>query len=350
MSKTFIFIILFVLSSNLIGQITNIPDPKFEQALIDQGIDSDGVVNGQVFTVAIESLTNLDVSWSEIEDLTGIEDFINLTRLDVSQNRLISLDVSSLVYLENLNFGNPAFDVGIINNITNIDLSNNPELTWVTCSFNYDLTTINLSNNPNLERFFASNCSLSNFDVSNNPLLRILFLGNNIDEFPNDFSNLDLSNNPNLEQLGVNQINLEELNVQSGNNKVLTIFNATENPNLLCIQVDDEIAAVNGEPPYDSWNIAPNSSYSEDCLFGIEDALLKNNISLYPNPVEDIVHLRNDSFAEINQVSFYNMNGRAIHVKELKALTFDLSSLQSGVYFVKIIMDKGSLTKKVVKE
>ena len=36
------------LSTYISAQTTAIPDINFEQALVDQGIDSDGVVNGEV--------------------------------------------------------------------------------------------------------------------------------------------------------------------------------------------------------------------------------------------------------------------------------------------------------------
>ena len=40
----FIVIAIFLLKTPLKAQITSIPDANFEQALIDQGIDSDGAV------------------------------------------------------------------------------------------------------------------------------------------------------------------------------------------------------------------------------------------------------------------------------------------------------------------
>jgi hypothetical protein len=43
---TILIVLLFVNTS--IAQTTAIPDAAFEQALIDLGIDSDGVINGQV--------------------------------------------------------------------------------------------------------------------------------------------------------------------------------------------------------------------------------------------------------------------------------------------------------------
>src|SRR5690554_3111579 len=54
----------------LFAQYTLIPDPNFEQALIDLGIDSGGVVNGQVLTSDIETVVALDISHRGINDNT----------------------------------------------------------------------------------------------------------------------------------------------------------------------------------------------------------------------------------------------------------------------------------------
>ena len=60
---------------------TLIPDAKFEDKLIALGIDRDGK-NGKVATESIAALTSLDVSYSSITDLTGIQDFVALKTLN----------------------------------------------------------------------------------------------------------------------------------------------------------------------------------------------------------------------------------------------------------------------------
>ena len=73
--KTIITILTVVLLSQAISaQTTLIPDANFEQALIDRGYDT-GTPDGSVPTANISSIDSLDVSWKNISDLTGIEDF-----------------------------------------------------------------------------------------------------------------------------------------------------------------------------------------------------------------------------------------------------------------------------------
>ena len=72
--------------------LTYVPDDNFEQALIDLGYDD--VLDDHVVTDSINSVTFLDVSNDSISDLTGIQDFTALTRLECNDNQLTSLDVS----------------------------------------------------------------------------------------------------------------------------------------------------------------------------------------------------------------------------------------------------------------
>jgi len=83
------------------AQTTAIPDPNFEQALINQGYDT-GVPNGSVLTANISGLTALTVSNANIISLVGIEDFTALLTLNCSSNDIDSLDLSQNTALTDL--------------------------------------------------------------------------------------------------------------------------------------------------------------------------------------------------------------------------------------------------------
>ena len=59
--KTWPFLFLFMYAIDLHTQTTAIPDANFEKALIDLGIDKDGLINGSVATENISGITSLDV-------------------------------------------------------------------------------------------------------------------------------------------------------------------------------------------------------------------------------------------------------------------------------------------------
>ena len=267
------------------AQITLIPDSGFEQALIDLGIDSDGIINGQVLTIDIEGVIILDVNYSNIQDLTGIEDFAALEILDVSGNELIALNVSS-----------------------------------------------------NIE-------------------LKELYCNSQQGAFSMYFTELDLSQNINLEVLYCeNLAYLENLNLKNGNNQILTVElscefegNPCELSELYCVQVDDESAANNNEPPYNTWFIQANFIYSEDCSLSIP-ALLEDRFIIYPNPTTNLLTIQNQNNLKIDSVSLYDTLGRKVMESNEATESMDVSNLTAGVYFIHITTDRGIETKKIIKK
>ena len=155
------------LGFTLVGfsQTTLIPDPNFEQALIDLGYDT-APINGSVPTANISSVTNLEVSYRNIADLTGLEDFTDLTILSCDNIQLTSIDLSNNTALEYLFCAN--------NQLTSIDVSNNTTLEVLICE-NNQLTSLDVTNNNALTNFNFSYNQLTSIDVSNNIALNGLF-------------------------------------------------------------------------------------------------------------------------------------------------------------------------------
>ena len=83
MKKT--LLILLFCTNLFFGQYTLIPDPVFEQNLINKQLDNDGL-NGQVLTSNISSITQLSLTslsggFALIYNLQGIEGFMALEKL-----------------------------------------------------------------------------------------------------------------------------------------------------------------------------------------------------------------------------------------------------------------------------
>ena len=198
-----------------------IPDPNFEQALIDLGIDSDGTINQRIPRHDAEAVKSLDVGNKNIADLTGIEDFVSLTSLSCNGNQLTSLDMS----------GNTALTYLLCsdNDITELDVSHNTSLLYLFCSDN-NLTSLNVLNNTSLLRLDCGINQIENIDVSNNTALTQLFCHSNkltqidathntvLTKFiceNNQITSLDLSNNTALTSLNCGKNQLSILDVSS---------------------------------------------------------------------------------------------------------------------------------------
>lgn len=298
------------------AQTINIPDPVFEQVLIDKEIDSDGIVNGQILTadalaVTTLTITSPNIGTNNIEDLTGIEGFTNLESLTVTVTMIDELNVNTLTKLKHLN-----------------------------CAGNM----------------------LTNLDVSNNHLLEYLDIYSTGDVLPiNSITQIDLSNNPNIKTLvaagGINYINLKN----GHNNPDITINISSGSwgvpPEVIqghtCIEVDNPTAAQNNQLPYSAWTIShANKTYAlvADCSLSTKD-FTKDAVSVYPNPVSDVLHFDVKNESTIEKAVLFNISGRTVReYNEISNNALSVSDLQSGTYILKLVSNKGAFTQKVIKK
>ena len=134
---------------------TFIPDNAFEQKLIDLGYDD--IIDNFVDTELIQSIQSLNLSASNINDLTGIESFSSLTNLNVSGNGLFFIDTYSIPNLQELNADN-----NLISGINTFDIPNIQKLSLN----NNQLTFIDVSNNSNLVSLRINSNSIESIDLS----------------------------------------------------------------------------------------------------------------------------------------------------------------------------------------
>ena len=451
-------LIFFLFVNIIISQTTYVPDNNFEQALIDLGYDD--VLDDYVLTANISEVILLNLDSKNINDLTGIEDFLNLeeldcrsnqlTYLDVTQNtaleilsclynQLTSLDVTQNTALISLYFNSnqlTSLDVSqntsLIklgcrsNQLSSLDISNNTVLTDLYCD-NNQLSSLDLTQNVALKVLFCYNNQLTNLDVTQNTALfyfscndnqltnlnvtqntiltNLLFSNNQISSINltqntiltdlhcysnqlssinlaqntalsylqcysnqltsiditqntaltflnlnnNQLSSLDVSNNIALTDLYCIGNQLTSLNVKNGNNSLITTFNSTINTSLTCIDVDNEIDANAGTGSYSAWSKDATATYSEDCAaLGLNDKILAQSITLYPNPVSNFLTI--DSSISISKVEVYSLLGQK--VKEINSgfNSIPMGNLSKGMYIVRVQSENGFATKKLIKQ
>ena len=219
-------------NDNAFPSITNIPDPNFEQYLVDLGIDSDGIINGQVLTEDINSIYELNLNNRNIVDLTGIQDFSALSILNAQGNSISSIDISQNPHLRTINLLN--------NNLSELNISNNTKLKNLYIRSN-NIQSIDLSNNVDLLRLDIADNQFSNLNISNNnALINLTITDNNI-------SSLDVSDKSSLEILSASNNNLSSLDITNNtlledlrlaNNQIVNL-NITNNSNLDYIDVSN---------------------------------------------------------------------------------------------------------------
>jgi len=243
---------------NVTPQLTYVPDDNFENYLEANGMGDGIALNDFVFTSAIDTVTNLDVSNQNILDMTGIENLIYLIDLDCSNNQISNIDVSYNTALKYLECN--------ANQLTALDVSSNTVLDYLYCSSN-QLTSIDVSGATVLNYLACRDNQLTSLDVSNNTVLTTLSCSDNL------FTSLDLRN---------------------GNNSNFIIFNAQGNSNLNCIDVDDSAwstanwSLANGNIDVQHYFSTNCSAVPFDCTDSLEvtDVIIDNtnltmNIAIY---------------------------------------------------------------------
>lgn len=306
-----LFAIFF--AGTTLAQITAIPDPAFEKALVDLNIDSDGIVNGQVLTADIENIVELDfstlydneASYDEgiIEDFTGIEGFNSLEVLNISNLWIELPDDQANVF--NFNYNLKTF----IADQSSVDSS--PFL----C-----IPKVDFSNLANLESIsFYNNCNLSLIDLKNPSVTR------------------------------------ENLSIDLSHEYWDPPFTST-----VCIKVNDSQAATSNAFPYNTWDVVvqlPDENgyayvdytFSSTCTLSISEFDFMNSLIIYPNPVKDKLWIENPNQINVDRVEIYTVSGKIVGSFSMVSNFIDVQHLKAGMYFVKFYSEHSSITLKFLK-
>lgn len=82
----------------------------------------------------------------------------------------------------------------------------------------------------------------------------------------------------------------------------------------------------------------------------VKDTFLKNLIKVYPNPTNNYINLSVSEKVKLNKINLYNVIGKTVLKIKPKSKSIDISSLNNGIYFLKVedeIGNKG--TFKILK-
>lgn len=154
-------------------------------------------------------------------------------------------------------------------------------------------------------------------------------------------------------------INLNENNIQ--NVKFDNLFTYTETPTMTQyrsnspwvsgVALGDTNIIFNNEAVTTTFNARKFSITvieAQNEALNIDEVLL-SNLSIYPNPVKDILNIGTTEI--LKAVSVFSVNGSKVYdAEDITSNAIDLSTLTSGIYILKIETNKGSEFKKLIKE
>ncbi len=257
MRKIYVLFFLLLVSYVASAQIITFPDVAFKNKLLQASpantiakdingvaITIDTNADGEIEVSEALLVYELDVYIGSISDLSGIENFLNLTHLNCGLNNLTSLDVSSLVNLQELKCVNN--DIAMLNvngltslqtlhcagnELTTIDVSTLTSLVDLWCSGNL-LTTLQVNTLTNLEILDCRFNELTNLTINLPNLIEL-------DCQENLLSTLDVNGSPNITTLLCNDNSLQTLSISNLSN--LTVLEA-QNNELQTLELIDLIA------------------------------------------------------------------------------------------------------------
>jgi hypothetical protein len=345
MKKTFTLLFIILVGYSIKAQIVNIPDTNFKNALISLGVDTNN--NGEIEFTEAEAVDSLDISGKGIEDLTGIEAFINIEYLNCSLQELLYLNLGNAINLKTLDYHNTWISL--------LNLSSCNLLKKLNCS-STNTHILNISNCTHLEEL---NCSLNiigNLDLSNALSLKIL------DCHYNGLVSLNLSSNDSLVYLNCSENFMETLNVphNHGNqleyldcrgDMFLETLDLSYNYNLtyLDLRADELYEVCVWTLPFPPAGITFFGNGIADyiiCNTNIPEAPISSNpkSKLYPNPTSGKLTI-ND--AGVKKIEVLNLSGALLLTKE-NSSELNLTGYAKGIYLVKIYTDKGISVEKVI--
>ncbi len=265
----------------------------------------------------------------------------------------INSDVTNLNGLSNL-ISIDTFNINSCNDLENLEgLENLEHVNYFLIQDNWKLSSISslssLTSVEHLEIDFNNNLvdlsGLENLETVSKKLI-----------FSNLSSLTSLHGLENLESVG------DEMEISWNN--ALTSIDAINNmnPTSFRIYLNGNLSKCAVQPVCEQIGVDPSrvfiannkpncNSVSEieaQCQLSITEADLSENLSLFPNPVSSILNIEISKTISFQKTIIYSTLGKRI--LETSEKQINLETLSSGIYFVEVVTDMGSVTKKIVKE
>ena len=391
-----ILILILGLTFQFVGaQTINFQDINFKNALLDLPINynSNGTIfpmidannDDEITQAEAQLVQKLNLSYAELNDLTGLQYFTNLKSFESLFFNGTSFIYPTLINLENLTLSNAVTGQS---NLVNLNLSSNVNLKTVSCytsaatinvnnlsqltnltlsgnftslnvndaedllflSVQAPLSSLNLSNNTKLINISLSGTTFTSLNLSTCLNLEIIEITNG------EMQTLNLGNIEHVRYLFVPNNKLTSLNannlfnldiVYCQNNQLTNLFiengtieqevDFTGNPNLASICCDaNEIVYVQND-----CNILGYNTNVASCTAATRQ------ISMFPNPVKNLLHL--SAGENIEKVEFYTSNGILVMTSTEANNPIDMENIPAGMYFIKVYIANEVNVMKVIK-
>lgn len=317
------------------------------------------------------SLQTVNASYNKLNHLK-FKNCQSLQSIDVKKNELAAYEFLNTNHLKTLKLTG--------NKFTNIDMSTIPSVVSLDAAFNTlqnitgtssnlknlsifsnNLTNLNIHNFPNMDSLIIGRNRMVDADFNGHAKIRMIyehdpdFIYTNLDipfaNTPNYTKTFNVNNCSNLQLVAFSSSSLEKIYAKNGINEWLSLpYNASNLQYICC----DAGQVQNVQDELDMGGITGctvNSDCNTDNLVLVtSDTPQKTSIKISPNPTKGDLSIISDY--KISSIEIYDRQGKIIQKQSgISAQRAQLSihNIPSGVYIVKIITDKQTLIKKIIK-
>ena len=283
-------------------------------------LDLSGLVSLDLLTCNNNSLSNLELS--------GLS---QLRLIDASNNNLVNINIAGLSNVTQLKCSD--------NELKSLNLSGLTALRILDCSTN-QLTDIYSNELINLQYMFCYNNELTSLNLNQSTALTAL------DCTSNQLSTIDIMMSPDLHDIDCAYNNLSTLYLRNGTYISYIDFQGNPNLTFICANAGD-IPLLNYSILFLNYQCTVDSV----CELSQSDVLPSEKVTLYPNPAFDVLNITFENQIKIEKINIYNTLGQVVLVipNTQKTKSVDVSSLNTGNYFLKIFSDQRSSSVKFVK-
>jgi len=144
----------------------------------------------------------------------------------------------------------------------------------------------------------------------------------------------------------------------TGSTPIIWTIESGDLPNGLILNADGVISGTpTAEGTFTFTVKATNNVGSDNKEFkiriesvGIEETLRATSVKVYPNPTNGELTIENGQL-KIENIDIYDIMGKKIIVNSQLSIinSINIAHLPSGIYFIKISTEAGTVTKKVIK-
>lgn len=97
-------------------------------------------------------------------------------------------------------------------------------------------------------------------------------------------------------------------------------------------------------------SFSPFAVFDENTTLSVGQVAGNTNISIYPNPVSDIIHISAQGAGNMN-AEIYNVSGQLVHtVPVVNNASINVSNLPNGMYYIKLNGETANGTHKFIKQ